>query len=66
MKDKGIKLAIASNKPDEFTKVIISNYSEQKVFNYVQGNKANIPHKPEPQIIYQVMNSLCVENLKWL
>ena len=22
-------------------------------------NKANIPHKPEPQIIYQVMNFLC-------
>lgn len=61
LKDKGIKLAIASNKPDEFTKVIISKLFGTEVFNYVQGNKANIPHKPEPQIIYQVMNSLCVE-----
>ncbi len=58
LKLKGIKLAVASNKPDEFTKKIISKLFDKDLFDFVSGNKNGIPHKPNPQIINDLLSEL--------
>lgn len=59
IKRMGIMLAVASNKPDEFTKVIISRHWFD-TFTCVQGQQDGIPKKPDPQIAFAIMEKLGV------
>lgn len=58
---KDIKFAVASNKPDEFTKIIINKLFGEDTFDFVQGNKDGVPHKPNPQIIDEIVSILEVD-----
>ena len=58
IKSNDIKIAVASNKPDEFTKKIISKLFDKDLFDFVSGNKTDVPHKPNPQIINDLLNKL--------
>lgn len=62
LREKGVKLAVASNKPDKFTKEIIKNLFGTEIFDFVQGNKEGIPHKPDSRIIKEVMSFLNVSD----
>ena len=42
LKQRNIQLAVASNKPDEFTKAIVLHFFGN-IFSYVQGNTIDIP-----------------------
>lgn len=57
----GYMLAVASNKPDEFTKTIV-NYFFPKTFSYIQGGLDGVPKKPEPQIVFSIMDKLSVSS----
>lgn len=61
LKARGIKLAVASNKPDEPTKIIVKKLFGEDTFDYIQGNKKGVPHKPHPQIIYDVLRNFEIE-----
>lgn len=57
LKNKGVKIAVASNKPDVFTKIIVSHFFGDS-FDFVQGQKDDIPKKPSPEIVYSILNEL--------
>lgn len=57
LKNKGVKTAVASNKPDFFTKIIVSHFFGDS-FDFVQGQKDDIPKKPSPEIVYSILNEL--------
>ena len=48
MKDKGIKLAVLSNKPHQQTKKVVERIFGEDVFDCVQGQKEGIARKPDP------------------
>ena len=60
LKAKGILTAVASNKPDEFTQVIVSDMFEAGTFSYVSGKKDGFEKKPDPGIALHIMEKLDV------
>jgi len=48
VQDRGLRLAIFSNKPHEFTRDCVEAFLYKWEFDVVQGNQASIPHKPDP------------------
>lgn len=54
----GIKLAVASNKPDEFTKSIVWDIFGRDTFDAVYGKCENRDTKPAPGIIYDILDEL--------
>ena len=59
LQDKGIKIAINSNKSDKNTKKLINKYFPGINFNMILGAQKDIKHKPDPQgalLILQNMN----------
>ncbi len=59
LKRRGILLAVASNKPDEFTKAIVSHFFGD-MFDAVQGQTDAIPKKPDPTVALEIMRKLNV------
>lgn len=45
---RGLKLAIFSNKPQEFTQYCADEFLSKWIFEVVLGHQASIPHKPDP------------------
>lgn len=60
LKNMGINQAVASNKPDFFTKKIVSHFFGNEIFKAVHGNTDEIPKKPSPLIAYKIMEELGV------
>ncbi len=52
----GVKCAVASNKTDSFAKYIVNNLFKHDFFDAVIGKRDNVPAKPDPQIIYNIVN----------
>jgi phosphoglycolate phosphatase len=50
----GIKMSVLSNKPDQFTKIIIDKYFGLKRFNFVFGARAGVPKKPDPFLALEI------------
>lgn len=48
MKDRGMKLAVLSNKPHRQTVKVVHAMCGEELFSYIQGQKAEIPRKPDP------------------
>jgi phosphoglycolate phosphatase len=48
LQEKGLKLAVLSNKPDEFAKIVVARFFPGQ-FVQVVGEGAGIPKKPNPQ-----------------
>jgi phosphoglycolate phosphatase len=46
--DMGLKLAILSNKPDDFTGLCVDRFFPANTFQCVQGQREGIPKKPDP------------------
>lgn len=57
LKKSGVKMAVASNKSDEFTQSIVKRFFGN-VFDMVQGGRADVPKKPAPDIAYGIMDKL--------
>lgn len=57
LKNSGVKMAVASNKSDEFTQSIVKRFFGD-TFDMVQGGKENVPKKPAPDIAFGIMEKL--------
>lgn len=57
IKKLGYKMAVASNKPDEFTKEIVNTFFEG-VFDIIQGKAPDTEKKPAPDIVLKIMKKL--------
>jgi len=53
---KEVKLAVASNKFISATRSLVKKYFWEFEFSSVLGQREGIPIKPNPQIVYDVMN----------
>ncbi len=57
LKDRGIKLAVLSNKPDAAVQPLAKKYFEG-IFDYVSGEREGITRKPAPDGIYEALRVL--------
>lgn len=55
--ENGVKIAVASNKPDEFTQRIVKEMFGGR-FSFVSGKKPEFEKKPAPDIVYHIMDRL--------
>lgn len=58
---KGLKLAVLSNKPDEFTQACVLHYLKQWRFDTVMGASTRFPHKPDPTSAIHIARSWGIE-----
>lgn len=57
LKAAGVKTAVASNKTDGFVKNIADRFFGG-IFDSVKGGRADIPKKPAPDIVFEIMREL--------
>ncbi|MCD7963676.1 MAG: HAD family hydrolase [Rikenellaceae bacterium] len=57
LQDKGIKIAVASNKYQEATEKIIANYFPDTDFCAILGQREGIPVKPDPTIVFDILET---------
>lgn len=60
LKDKGIQLAVLSNKPDRQTVKVVKAIFGEELFDYAQGQKEGIRRKPEPDGEWYLMEQMHV------
>lgn len=60
LKDKGIQLAVLSNKPDRQTVKVVKAVFGEELFDYAQGQKEGIRRKPEPDGVWYLMEQMHV------
>lgn len=60
MREKGILLAIVSNKPDSATKTVVAHLFGEGYFAVVTGQTEGKPLKPDPQAVTDVLHTLGV------
>ena len=60
VKDKGIRLAVLSNKPDRQTVKVVKAIFGEELFDYAQGQKEGIRRKPEPDGVWYLMEQMHV------
>lgn len=63
---RGYKLAVLSNKPDDFTKRMIAHYFQPSPFDIVCGQLPDVPLKPDPTAALQIAEKLKVPPTQWL
>lgn len=61
LQKKGYMLAVASNKYHEATQKLIKQYFPRINFLAILGQRKNIPAKPDPQVVYEIMEKAGVE-----
>ena len=59
LKNRGIKLAVLSNKPDFAVKATVSKFLPDS-FDIVRGGVDGIPLKPSPDSLFEILNRLGV------
>lgn len=64
--DRGIRLTILSNKPDDFTKMMVESFLPQWHFEMVQGADSSIPRKPDPSAALRIARTLAVPENEFL
>ena len=64
--ERQFKLAVLSNKPDEFTKRMIGHYFKPSPFANVRGQLLGVPLKPDPTAALQLAQELGITPAHWL
>lgn len=60
LKERGIHLAVLSNKPHRQTVKVVEEIFGEDVFDYASGQQEGIARKPEPDGVYHIMEKLGV------
>lgn len=55
MRDKGIVLGIVSNKPASTLDEVLPKFFPEGFFKYVYGSSENVPLKPDPHCVLEIM-----------
>jgi phosphoglycolate phosphatase len=53
----GVQIGVLSNKPDEFTKKMVSTYFPEIPFSTVYGIRQGIPKKPDPAAVSEILDN---------
>jgi phosphoglycolate phosphatase len=62
LQEKGILLAVATNKPHELLPELMQHYFPTINWVAVIGNRTDVPIKPNPQIVFDILNSINKEH----
>lgn len=62
LSEKEIQLAVASNKYDAATKELVARYFGEFEFQAVLGHREDKPKKPNPTIVYDILESTGISN----
>jgi phosphoglycolate phosphatase len=62
---RGIKMAVLSNKPDQNTKIVVAKLLPWR-FDYVAGERAGIPRKPDPIAALSIAEKVGIPPKEWL
>ena len=57
LQDKGYLLAVASNKYQEGTEKLVNHFFPNITFNQVFGQRNNIPSKPDPKVLLEILEN---------
>lgn len=60
LKDRGVHLAVLSNKPDRQTVKVVKEIFGDNIFDYAQGQKDGIRRKPAPDGVWYLMEQMQV------
>ena len=66
LKDRGIHLAVLSNKPDRQTVKVVKEIFGDNIFDYAQGQKDGIRRKPAPDGVWYLMEQMQVSKVECL
>jgi len=58
LKEQGIKMAVLSNKPDMQTKDVVATFFHSDIFSCVQGQREDVPRKPDPAAVFYILDKL--------
>jgi len=58
LKDKGIRLAVVTNKPDGAAKDMVETIFGKNTFDIIMGAKSGVPHKPAPNSTLAALSAL--------
>lgn len=58
LKERGCLLAVASNKPDAFSKQVAETIFGRGLFDSIHGKREGVPTKPSPEILLDIMGEL--------
>jgi len=61
LKELGIRIAVCSNKPDDFTNEIVDQLIGKDYFGVVFGERAGVPRKPDPASLLEAAKCLNVK-----
>ncbi len=61
LKEKGVKIAVLSNKPHAETVNVIESLFGKDSFDVIQGQKENVAIKPSPEGVFQILGQLGLE-----
>ena len=60
LKQRGIKLVVLSNKPDEFTKLTVETLLSRWTFDAVLGERPSVARKPDPAGAFEIARMIGV------
>jgi phosphoglycolate phosphatase len=63
---RGVKLAVLSNKPDDFTKVVVKKMLSRWNFDPALGARATVPKKPDPAGAIEIAEKLALKPAEFL
>ena len=58
LEDNGTIINILSNKPIDFTKMVVSHFLGEINFKYVIGARKGVPQKPNPISVFEIIEGL--------
>ena len=61
LKNRGLKLAVLSNKPDREVKSVVSKIFGEGLFDIARGQLESVPRKPDPSAVFAIADELEVE-----
>lgn len=61
LKERGIKIAVLSNKPHAETINVVETLFGKGMFDHMQGQKPEVEKKPSPQGVFEILKALNVD-----
>jgi phosphoglycolate phosphatase len=56
--DRGLRLAVLSNKADDFTRLMVAHFFPNRKFEVVRGARPGMPRKPDPSPALRIAQEL--------
>ena len=66
LQERGIAICVLSNKPDDFTRIIVQKFLSKWRFAVVRGQSEDTPIKPDPTAANQIALKLGLRNSEFL